>query len=417
MALGQPAAAQFTTIFRTDYDLLQAAVQLLLVGTQTTPGVLDRGKGYGQTLASLESKQFPFDHTITSITNSNPAVVNTATDHNYRVGDIILINPLNTGNPVWDTQTTTGTSISNRYFKVAASPVPGARSFGIQQVAGGNVDTRGISGFPTWPSGKTGTVSQPVVSATQFINLREDLRKVYTHQEGIAPSQSVLPTPVRGSIINHSVYLPYYSVTDSTDNTPFKMQESTIYTHGTVPVRTSSWTTSIELTFDITWRSATEMNTYFNTGSLMRWDLDVTDLGTGQQGQKNTAWKNIVDSVFPLYYGAVNKAQMGYTDATKWASSGAYNAVGTEDRIAFGSGVGVYNMNTCQVWHRTVSPTDRSLRFRIRLTDDHSNVFVQNVTARFEFRLNLIYTVGSIVLPFDATNNTQLNFSVVSNWV
>jgi hypothetical protein len=62
MALGQPAAAQFTTIFRTDYDLLQAAVQLLLVGTQTTPGVLDRGKGYGQTLASLESKQFPFDH-------------------------------------------------------------------------------------------------------------------------------------------------------------------------------------------------------------------------------------------------------------------------------------------------------------------------------------------------------------------
>jgi len=144
MALGQPAAAQFTTIFRTDYDLLQAAVQLLLVGTQTTPGVLDRGKGYGQTLASLTSKQFPFAHTITSITNSSPAVINTATDHNYRVGDIILINSLSTGNAIWDTS-----GLSNQYFKVAASPVPGARSFGIQNVAGGPVDTRSIAGFPT----------------------------------------------------------------------------------------------------------------------------------------------------------------------------------------------------------------------------------------------------------------------------
>jgi hypothetical protein len=411
MALGQPAAAQFTTIFQSDYGLLQAAVQLLLVGTQTTPGILDRGKGYGQSLASLESKQYPFDHTITSITNSNPAVINTATDHNYRVGDIILIGPLNTANAFWDTS-----ALSNQYFKVAASPVPGARSFGIQQVAGGNVDTRNIAGFPTWPAGKTATVSQPVVSASQFINLRDDLRKVYTHQEGATPSEAVLPTPVRGSIITHSVYLPYYSITDSLDNTPFKLQESTIYTHGTVPTRTASWTTSIELVFDITWRTATEMNTYFNTGSLMRWDLVVSDIGTGVQGQKNTAWKNIVDSVFPLYYGAVNKAQMGYTDSTKWASSGAYNAVGTEDRIALGTGTGAYTMNTCQMWHRTVSPTDRSLRFRVRLTDDHSNVFAQNVSARFEFKLNFIYTVGSIVLPFDPTNNTQLNFNVSSNW-
>jgi hypothetical protein len=413
MALGQPAAAQFTTIFRTDYDLLQAAVQLLLIGTQTTPGVLDRGKGYGQTLASLTSKQFPFNHTITSITNSSPAVINTATDHNYRVGDIILINSLSTGNAFWDTST-----LSNQYFKVAASPVPGARSFGIQQVAGGNVDTRNLAGFPTWPAGKTGTVSQPVVSASQFANLRNDLRKVYTHQEGVTPSEAVLPTPVRGTVINHSVYLPYYNITDAVDTTPFKMQESFVYEHGTVPQRTAAWTTSIELTFDITWRTATEMNTYFNTGSLMRFDLIVSDIGTGIHGQKNQAWKNIVDSVFPLYYGAVNKAQMGYTDDTKWASSGAYNAVGTEDRIALGPPTsGVYSMNTCQMWHRTVSTTDRSLRFRIRLTDDHSNVFAQNVTAKFEFKLNFIYTIGNIVLPFDATNNTQLNFNVVSNWV
>jgi hypothetical protein len=412
MALGQPAAQQFTTIFKSDYDLLQAAVQLLLVGTQTTPGVLDRGKGYGQPISSLKSKQFPFDYVITSITNGNPAVVNTATDHNYKVGDIILINSLSTGNAVWDTS-----ALSNQYFKVAASPVPGARSFGIQQVAGGNVDTRLVAGFPTWPSGKTGVVSQPVISASQFSNLRDDLRRVYSHQEGIAPTEGVLPTPVRGAVINHSIYLPYYSVTDSMDTTPFKLQESAIYTHGVTPVRTSPWSSTIELVFDITWRSATEMNTYFNTGSLMRFDLLLTDLGTGVLGQKNIAWKNIVDSVFPLYYGAVNKAQMGYTDSTKWASSGAYNAVGTEDRIAFSNGTGAYTMNTCQVWHRTVSPTDRSLRFRIRLTDDHANIFAQNITARFEFRLNFIYTTGGITLPFDPTNNTQLNFSVTSNWV
>lgn len=420
MALGLPAATQFSTIFKNDFNLLQAAIQLLLVGTQTTPGILDRGKGYGQAVSSLKSKQFPWSHVVTSITNGNPAVINTATDHNYRVGDIILLGTLNTGNANWD-NTIPGAPglpipLGNKYYRIAASPVPGARSFAIQNVAGGNVNTTFAANFPTWPAGQTGLVSQPVVSATQFINLREDLKKAYRHQQGIDPTESVLPTPVRGSVINHSVYLPYYTTTDSLDTTPYLLRESTIYTHGTVPTRTASWQSTIELTFDLTWRSATEFNTYFNTGSLLRFDLTVSDIGTGVQGNKNASWQSIVNSVFPLYYGAVSKSLMGYTDSTKWASNGAYNATGSEDRIALGTGAGVYSMNTCQVWHRTVSPTDRALRFRIRLTDDHANVFAQNITARFEFRLNFIYTVGGIVLPFDPTNNSQLNFTVVTNW-
>lgn len=401
------AAAQFDPIVFSDYDSLRNVVRGVLGPLQeTAPGVYLYGTGYGLSESSLFASLYPFTKTISSISNSNPARVTCTTPHRLVAGEVIYID--NISAPAWS-----ATPLNGAYFTVGSvitNPTPGAESvtFTLQGV---NTNI-GSTYTAAWTG--SGTVEQYVVSANQFANLRVDTAKAYKHVFGFNPSATTLPTMTntnpaqpteagRGKIIQHNVFQPFYTTITDINAKKLVLGESLDYQWPTAVERnggTSPWTSSITVAFTVEWPTAYDFVQFFNTGGLMKFDIQVDQLTNAPSNSlsKNTKWQELAQANFPRYYGAYDKNTQGYTDSSLWCSSGAFQATTSGFTTILGPAAltGTYSANTILIQHRVL--TDKKLSFEITLTDGHANVYSENVTARFRFFLNFIYSVGGVPL-------------------
>jgi hypothetical protein len=365
-----------------------------------------KGSGYGVPNASLASLPYPFVRTITNISNTNPAQITTSLPHNLVSGEKIYIDGIT--NPTWSTSI-----ISGNYFVV--DQIISTTVFSLL-----NVDTRVSQGFVTWAG--SGSVSQYVISANQFNNLRADLALGYKHVYGAAPSAVTLPIPTRNSLIQYSVYLPYYNTVTAVNTNKFVCQETTVYGYPTTPQRngsTSPFTNgSMFVDFTIEWPTAYDFTQYFNTGSYFNFASVVDQVGNGptNSAAENQDWQDLNNKMFPMNYGAYNKATMGYTDASKWSAQGAYDATlaGLTQVSQVTSTTANYTSNTITMKHRALS--DKKLQIQFEFYNGHSNGFSPNVTSRFTFTLTFYYSYSSINLNATPFTSSPIQVSFTKSW-
>jgi hypothetical protein len=388
----------------SDYNALYTTINSI-VGPlqQTAPGVYVKGTGYGVPNSSLASLQYPFVRTITNISNTNPAQITTSLPHNLVSGEKIYIDGIT--NPTWST-----TAISGNYFVV--DQILSTTVFSLL-----NVDTRVSQGYPAWAG--SGNVSQYVISANQFNNLRSDLALAYKHVYGAAPDAATLPIPTRNSLIQYSVYLPYYNTVTAVNAAKLVCQETTVYGYPTTPQRNGASSPfgngSMFVDFTIEWPTAYDFVQYFNTGSYFNFSSVVDQVGNGPSNSaaENQDWQDLNNKMFPMNYGAYNKATMGYTDSSKWSTQGAFDAslAGLTQVQQVQSTTTNYTNNTITFRHRAL--TDRKLQLQFEYYNGHSNGFSPNVTSRFTFTLTFYYTFASINLnqtPFSSPG-IQVSFT------
>ena len=403
MALPASAAAQYDPVRYSDYNNLYNYVSDTLGPIPVDGGNVfgyRLARGYGQATTTFNSLLYPFTRTITNITNANPAVVTTSLAHNLVADEVVYL--ANFTQAGWNTS-----PLEGNYQIVDQILTP--TTFTLR-----NVDTRLTNGYVAWGTGQTGQVTQPIISANQFNNLKTDVNKIVKHTTGVNATVAQLPVVTRGTAINHSVYLPYYNTVDSVYNSNLKLGESIEYLSPTRPSRTASWNSSITTEFTVVWPTEYDFVQYFNTGGLLKFNILVTSITDPPRTAKNQSYADLATNNFPVFYGAYNKATMGYTDTTKWTSAGAYSAsLAGYNEIYKVSPSGTYALNYYRIQHRLINA--RTLSFIVSAVDDVANAFAQDVTADFEFNLSLIYTTGSVTLNINPLTQIAINYNQTWN--
>ena len=373
-------ASRYSPITYSDYNALYNVVYSIV-------GAVTDEVGYGQT--SFQGSAYPFTKTISSVNKAAIAQVTTTTPHYLVAGELIFISNIAAGM----------IQLGDQYTKVY--DVIDATNFRI------TVDTRT---YTTWSG--TGTVQQFVVSANQFNNLRVDVAKARKHQTGSTITTTELPLVTRGNIINYDVYTPFYSMCNDILAQKYILGEYSIHQPANSPFsRTAAWQNSLVVSIEIDWPSTTDAQQFFNTGGIVQFNCVPSNKGSANSATNDTEWANLVTANFPIRYGARPKATMGYTDSSKWATGGFYDANGLDQQIYSATVANsTYNTNYFTMTHRRI--TDKKIRFVFTWNDGHSNVYSQDVNVDFEFQYYLYYTTGGITLT-NPPNGTAQPYSYV----
>ena len=415
--------AQFDPILYSDWDAIQSIVYAQLGPLQEfagSPGVYVEGTGYGLPTSSLSSRPYPFSRNITQITSEAQAQVTFDSAHHLVTGEVIFFTSFSNS---WG-----GLSIANN-FATVNSVLDSTRVI---------IDFSTF-GFTPWQIGDTAEAVQYYISANQFVNLRADLAKVVQHITGAPPGPgnflpggeaTDLATPVRGDIIYHSVFDPYYNISNSVDAYKFINNEFTTV-QPSLPgsaINTGAWNGVSDFEIGITWSGSDgyDFVQYFNTGGLLKLDminLDASVVGNANNDNVfnlNRHWRDLLKKVFPLWVGAKGKTQMGLAaDPRNISTSGAFDAIGVYSSIFQVSGTAVtaygsaYDDHSVNVeMKQTVN--QKNLFFRITLTDTSTtNAYAQSVDIDRNFELSFRYSVGSVPLASAPSNYT---ISITNGW-
>ena len=419
-------AAQFDPILFSDWDAIQTIIYEQLGPLQEfagSPGVYVEGIGYGLAQNQLQSRDYPFTRNIESISSEAQASVTFTSDHHLVVDEVIFFTNFNNS---WG-----GLGIQNNFAKVVT----------VVDVNRVIVDFNTF-GYTPWQIGDTAEAVQYYISANQFANLRADLAKVVKHITGALPqsgnnfpdgTSSELPLPIRGDVIYHSVYDPYYNVSTAANVHKFINNESAQFDYSMPSTATSTgdWNGITSYKFKITWPNTDGYDyiQFFNTGGLIKMDmLDVaaSDPGNTISGATNgnralnDAWVDFLTDNFPLYFGAKGKTQLGLaSDPRAITSTGAYDLTGAYAEI-YSATYGTNPYNASYEDHTIAvdakfNVEQRDIEFEITLTDTSTtNSFANKVDIDRKLQVSFIYSTGSV--PLAANPNTYILQSVGGSW-
>ena len=410
-------------ILYSDWDAIQSVIYEQLGPLQEVagnPGVFIPGAGYGLAQSQLQSRAYPFSRAITLISSAAQAVVEFDSDHHLAVGEVIYFTNFNNS---WANE-----AIANNFATV-------------QQVI---TSTRVLTDFDTfgltpWGVGNTAQAVQYYISANQFANLRADLVKAVTHICGSVPGPATnfpgeltgteIATPVRGDIIYHSVYLPYYSISTKANQFKYVLNTSETATYTASPPpsgsnNTNPWNGLSEYQVRLTWPGTDggfDFMQYFNTGGLVKIDMlniDASNTSSGGNNQAlNNAWANLMNSVFPFYIGAVSKAAMGLSsDGRSISDLGAFDLGNAMQEIKYQAqtgGFSDYSDHYISIQARQ-STSQRALEILIQLRDTSaSNSFASRVDIDRKLEITFEYSTGAVPL---ASNPNQISVDRVTGW-
>jgi len=416
-------AAQFDPILYSDWDAMQSVVYAQLGPLQEfagSPGVYVEGTGYGLPESELQSKPYPFTRNIVQISSEAQAQINFANDHHLIVGEVIYFNNFSNS---WGNE-----PIANN-FATVQTVLDSTRII---------VDFNTF-GYTPWAINDTADAVQFMISANQFENLRVDMAKVVQHITGAPPGPgNFLPggeatnisTPVKGDIIYHSVYEPFYTVATAVDNYKFINLENTLISP-TLPsnvVNTNDWNGITDLEFSITWSGTDgyDFVQFFNTGGLLK--LDMLNLASSVVGNANNDnvqnlnrhWRDLLQSVFPLWVGARGKTAMGLaSDPRQISTIGAFDALGVYATIFSAQGTSINGYGSAYDDHSVVvemkqTVNQKNLVFKITLTDTSStNAYARRVDIDRNFELTFQHTTGAVTLASTPVNYT---ISILNSW-
>jgi hypothetical protein len=414
-------AAQFDPILYSDWDAIQTVIYEQVGPLQEvagSPGVYVPGRGYGLAQNQLSSRAYPFTRAIDTISSEAQATVTFVNNHDLVVDEVIYFTNFNNS---WG-----NLGIANNFAKVIT----------ILN------DTRVIVDFNTfgytpWTVGNSADAVQYYISANQFANLRADLAKAVQHITGAPPAlgnnfpggeSSNLPVPVRGNIIYHSVYDPYYIVSTACDTYRYVAKEVTTL-EPTMPgsaTNTNTWNDLTQFEIKITWSGTDgyDFVQFFNTGGLIKVDMLNISASNPATDPPNTAalndaWEDLLTQVFPVYIGAKGKDQMGLTsDPRSIATTGAFDLTGSYAELFYQDYSGnPYSSSYDDHYVRIEAKQQifqKDISIQITLNDSSSgNTYASSVSIDRKLQLSFVYSVGSIPL---AENPNQYNIQRIAGW-
>ena len=414
-------ANQGDVILYSDWNAIQTVIYEQIGPLQEVagdPGVYVPGVGYGLSQAQLHSRPYPFTRNIVSISSEAQATVEFDIAHRLVVDEVIFFTNFSN---TWG-----GLGISNNFAKV------------ITVLS----DTRIIVDFNTfsytpWNSSvDTAEAVQYFISANQFANLRTDLAKAVQHITGQVPANgnnfpggesSRLPIPVKGDIIYHSVYDPYYIVATACETYKFVAKEINT-DEPNMPgsaSNTNAWNDLTEYEIKLTWPTTFDFVQYFNTGGLIKIDMlniALSNPATDPQNTRdlNDAWEDLMTSVFPVYFGAKSQAAMGLSgSADNFTRSGAFDMGGSYVEVYYQDySNNPYSSSYDDHFIRIQCKQNiyqKDLQFKITLNDSSSgNAYATNVAIDRTLQLYYIHSIGSIPLAIDPANDITLQR--ISGW-
>lgn len=388
------------------FNVLLAIIGPIAVDNTGKPLSSARGNGYGLTSSFLNSAAYPFTKSISTISRTNPAVVSTgAVKHGFQNGDIIFLSGLP---GAWATS-----SLEGQYFEVTNAT---DTSFALRDTF------LTTAGLPTYPS-NNGLITQPIVHKSQFDRLKQDLDAVFQH---IFAVNSNTTNPTRNTLIQGSVYNPYYTAIDQALAKKLVLrtfEKELIVTRS----QTGTWgdgASGIDAVFTITFPDELKFFQFWNTGCLIQFDINMLNSQTlGQQAAKEQSWNTLTDTHFPMYYGGFTKSVMGYnsttfapdrtTDTNNWSDEGAFTSstAGFSQIYNKQPPSGAYQSNYIILEHRRVTGNPAQLQFNLFMQDQVVNAFTGGVTADVRFDIFFIYTKAPIALGWNPSTDITISFT------
>jgi hypothetical protein len=231
------------------------------------------------------------------------------------------------------------------------------------------------------------TPTPPVVSATEWANLKLDILAAAAHQ-GTTGSISALvnQTLSSGSTINASDQTAFTNAITVIDTNRTKATTLTQYNPGLTNSRTTSWgsssKTTVTHTFTLTWPDAASARYFFNLGSIIQFSASRADTPTAGSGtDQNVSWTNGLSLMGTVTYG-VGGILTGYGSGTPSANVGWYDLTSTNKQIFTKtnmiSSTNMYTANDytisakCNVASNSAG-TANSITFTIDFKDDTKN--------------------------------------------
>ena len=328
----------------------------------------------------------------------------------YQAGDDILDNEYNGFIGVQGTSAYASQAAVN-----TASPCVGA----VYGVGYGN---RGY--------GQTG-ISLSVVTAGQIIgssewtNMRNALAVIREHQTGSVPV-TVPPTNVMdaGDVIQAHESSPptndaydYNSQISSGDSSRFVADSAKVGTSSVTGTssntRGSAWGSgsgSIDLIFDVNFSSENNARYFFNSGGQLRIDMSHP-AGTPQDNDWRTSLITRLGQVRMTYTATSSTGTSGLSSGI-----GYYDLTGSYQTIINGTNIGggAYTTNDLLIEAHRLSfggvngANGLGVRFRITLTDQHSNIYFDTVSAGTSASFSVLKAtfLSGIQTPAGSVNNS-----------
>ncbi len=200
-----------------------------------------------------------------------------------------------------------------------------------------------------------------IVTAAQWIALRNDILSVRVHQDGVQPP--ALASVAQGAPVDFTIIPNFDNILTVADSNRFLIAsgQSSVSTKATQST-SASWSAQAQATLTITFGSSDIGRYFFNSGGKVR--ISSTRTG-GSATAQNNAWSNFLNNTGIIPFGAVNTSVVNY-----------YNLTNSYQVYYQGSLSTPYTANYFRLEARTdvadnSSGTATQLEIRITLKDDY----------------------------------------------
>jgi len=216
--------------------------------------------------------------------------------------------------------------------------------------------------------GQTVTSSQvaqnSVITAQNWINLRNDLIKARQHQTGNDESASIF-APVQGALVSQSIYNACNTVATNITTDRLVVPPSSQATLETIAStqRTSAWNGTISNVFTVTFPDDNAARAFFNTGGNLQFTASRTG---GNSGSKNNTWTTMFTTMgtITFAYSSTTASGSGNNSSYGWN-----NLPNSSTRIFDKPApAGAYTENEYFIYGRKVSGSQ--LEFTIQFQDN-----------------------------------------------
>lgn len=239
------------------------------------------------------------------------------------------------------------------------------------------------------------------ITDTQTDNLRIDITKAFTHQQGSGPS---ITDVADGDLIEAATINQYSSLMTTVEANKFLIGsgQSSVEA-GISHARTSAWNGTLEHRILVTFGSGTARTQYFNAGGELRFTANQSGGGTSI----DIDWRNMLSNMGTI--------KMNYTGTTS-TGTGTESSIGGLDlttsyqQIFRKTGSGVYAANDYIVQARYSG--SNAIQIRIYFQDDKGGNpnFDENVGGTLTSSLQHLRATGSNVSVPAPTYTNQATF-------
>lgn len=203
-----------------------------------------------------------------------------------------------------------------------------------------------------------------VITAAQWVNLRNDLIKARQHQTGNDESATV-SIAASGQVVSGQIYSDCAALAAVVSANRLAVPPSGQATLETIvsSTRTSAWNGTISQVISVTWGNSDAARAFFNTGSNIQFTASRSG---GNSGSKNNTWTTMLSNMGTITFAFSTTSSSG----SGTGSAYGWNTLPSSSTQIFHmpAPAGFYAENDFYIYARKVSATE--LEFTLRFQDD-----------------------------------------------